>query len=67
MEGSVEIKDVYFRRFLVPLVIALLIIAGVICIITDTPGSKPEMESYASVFGAQIAGAIFSARRKRWL
>jgi hypothetical protein len=67
MDETVEIKDVYFRRFLVPLVIALLIIAGVVCIIADVPGTKPEFNSYGTVFGAQVAGALFSAKRKRWL
>jgi hypothetical protein len=67
MEGTVEIKDTYFRRFLVPLVIALLIIAGAACIIADSPGAKPDFETYGTVFGAQVAGALFSAKRKRWL
>ncbi len=64
---SVQIKDVYFRRFLVPIVIAILIIAGIACIISDTPGQKVEWNTYGSVFGAQVAGAIFSAKRKRLL
>ena len=57
MENNVEIKDVYFRRFLVPIVIALLIIAGAACIIADVPGIKPEWNTYGTVFGAQVAGA----------
>ena len=64
MEASVEIKDVYFRRFLVPLVIALLIIAGIACIVADVPGAKPDWGTYPTVFGAQVAGALFSAKRK---
>jgi hypothetical protein len=56
-EDSVEIKDVYFRRFFVPLVIALLIIAGAACIIADSPGSPANWETGNTVFGAQVAGA----------
>ena len=55
MEASVEIKDVYFRRFLVPLVITLLILAGAACIIADVPGSKVDFESYGTIFGAQAS------------
>ncbi len=65
MEDTVEIKDVYFRRFLVPIVIALLILAGIACIIADTPGTKPEWETYGTVFGAQVAGALKKIRKIR--
>ena len=65
MEDTVQIKDVYFRRFLVPIVIALLILAGIACIIADTPGTKPEWETYGTVFGAQVAGALKKIRKIR--
>jgi hypothetical protein len=65
MEETVEIKDVYFRRFLVPIVISLLIIAGIACIISDSPGMKPEWNTYGSVFGAQVAGALKNIRKVR--
>ena len=65
MEDTVEIKDVYFRRFLVPIVIALLILAGVACIVADSPGAKPEWETYGTVFGAQVAGALKKLRKVR--
>ena len=58
MEDPVVIKDVYFRRFFVPLVIALLIIAGAACIISDSPGTLPNWETSNTVFGAQVAGAL---------
>jgi len=62
MEDAIEIKDTYFRRFFVPIVIALLILAGIACIIADSPGTKATMNTYGTVFGAQIAGAL--KRRK---
>ena len=58
MEDSVQIKDVYFRRFFVPLVIAVLIISGAACIIADSPGTLPNWENSNTVFGAQVAGAL---------
>ena len=58
MEASVEIKDVYFRRFLVPIVITLLILAGAACIIADVPGAKVDFNSYGSVYGEQLGGAL---------
>lgn len=65
MEASVEIKDVYFRRFLVPLVITLLILAGAACIIADIPGSKVDFESYGTVFGSQLGGALKKLLKSR--
>jgi hypothetical protein len=65
MEGTVEIKDTYCRRFLVPLVIALLVIAGIACIVADSPGAKPDFETYGTVFGAQVAGALKKIRKIR--
>jgi hypothetical protein len=58
MEASVEIKDVYFRRFLVPLVITLLILAGAACIIADVPGTKVDFNTYGSVYAEQLGGAL---------
>ena len=55
MEPVVEIKDVYFRRFLVPIIITVLILAGAACIITDAPGSKVDLNTYSTVFGDQVA------------
>ena len=63
MERPTEIKDVYFRRFLVPIIIAALIFAGVFVIISSTPGAKPEWDTYGSVFGAQVAGAFKGFRK----
>ena len=62
MEGGVEIKDVYFRRFLVPLVIALLIIAGIFCIVFDSPGAKAEWNTSNTVYGAH--GGMLKILRK---
>jgi hypothetical protein len=60
----VEINDVYFRRFFVPVVVTVLIFAAVACIITNVPGVKPQWETYGSVFGAQLGGALKSLRKK---
>ena len=51
MEKQKNIDDTYFRRFLVPLVISILVIAGVFVIIAAQPGSAVEWNKTASVFG----------------
>jgi hypothetical protein len=45
-----EIKDVYFRRFVVPIVITLLILLGIAVIIATPPGSTVNFAAMNSVF-----------------
>lgn len=40
-----QIDDTYFRRFFVPLVISILIIAGIFVIIAATPGTPAVLEN----------------------
>ena len=65
MDTPVEIKDVYFRRFLVPIVIAILILAAIICVVTDVPGTAANWNTGSTVFGAQVAGALKKLRKVR--
>lgn len=64
----VQINDVYYRRFFVPVVVAVIIFAAIACIIGNVPGVKPQWETYGTVFGdqvrAQVAGALKSLRKK---
>lgn len=60
----IEINDVYYRRFFVPVVVAVIILAAIACIIGNVPGVKPQWETYGSVFGAQLGGALKSLRKK---
>ena len=60
----VQINDVYYRRFFVPVVIAVIVFAAIGCIIANVPGVKPQWETYGSVFGAQLGGALKSLRMK---
>lgn len=64
----VQINDVYYRRFFVPVVIAVIVFAAIACIISNVPGVKPQWETYGTVFGsqvkAQVAGALKSLRMK---
>lgn len=66
MEASkdVEIKDVYFRRFFVPVVIAILLLAGVFCILYNVPGVKPEWDTYSSVYGGQLLNQVAGGLRR---
>lgn len=54
MDDKKSIDDTYFRRFFVPLVISILVIAGVFVIIAAQPGTAVEWNKTASVFGKNI-------------
>lgn len=45
-----EIKDVYFRRFVVPIVITILLLCGAAVIIATPPGSPVSWETFNTVF-----------------
>ena len=45
------IDDTYFRRFFVPLVISVLVIAGVFVIVTASPGTPVAWKTSSSIFG----------------
>jgi hypothetical protein len=52
-----EVKDTYFRRFLVPMIVTLLIICGIVVIIATPPGTPVAWNTFSSAFGAnQMAG-----------
>ena len=56
-----ELKDVYFRRFLVPIIITLLILCGIVVIVSNVPGTPVQWDPLMN----QIAGGfrkIISAR-----
>ncbi len=46
-----SIDDTYFRRFFVPLVISVLVIAGVFVVVTAVPGTPVNWNNAPSVFG----------------
>lgn len=51
-----NIDDTYFRRFFVPIVISILVIAGVFVIVTATPGTAVEWNTTNSIFGNNTGG-----------
>jgi hypothetical protein len=53
--ANAEINDVYFRRLFVPIIIAILIFAGVFVIITASAGTPPAWDATNSVFGTRLA------------
>ena len=56
-----EISDVYFRRFLVPIVVSVLVMFAIAVIIATPPGTPAKWDSFSTAFGGisnQIAGAI---------
>jgi hypothetical protein len=46
-----SIDDTYFRRFFVPLVISMLVIAGVFVVVTAVPGTPVNWNNVPSVLG----------------
>lgn len=63
MNDNIQIKDVYFRRFLIPIVICILIFCMVFVIISSSPVEDINWPTYNSVYGA-AGGAIRKALRK---
>ena len=66
MKTRKEIDDTYFRRFLVPLVISILVIAGIFVIIASQPGTAVEWNKTSSAFGDTMKGGmrrLFGGRR----
>jgi hypothetical protein len=58
MKSGKEIDDTYFRRFFVPLVISVLVIAGIFVIIAAQPGTAVEWNKASSVFGNNMNGGM---------
>ncbi len=56
MDKRKNIDDTYFRRFFVPLVISILVIAGVFVIIAAQPGTAVDWNKTSSVFGNMNGG-----------
>ncbi len=44
---EVEIKDTYFRKFIVPIVISTVILIGIAVIITTPPGTPAQWDTFA--------------------
>ena len=62
---DIEIKDVYFRRFIMPIVVSLLVLCGAMVIIATPPGTPAQWDTYGSAFGAKaIGGALKKSLRK---
>lgn len=58
MEKRNDIDDTYFRRFFVPLVISILVIAGIFVVIAAAPGTNVEWNKTSSVFGNAMKGGM---------
>jgi hypothetical protein len=58
-----NIDDTYFRRFFVPIVISLLVIAGIFVIIAAPPGTPVNWKSTNSVFENAANNMVGGMRR----
>ncbi len=63
MDNKKEIDDTYFRRFFVPLIISILVIAGAFVIIAAQPGTAVEWNKTSSVFGSAAQAMNGGMRR----
>lgn len=57
------IDDTYFRRFFVPIIISLLVIAGVFVIIAAPPGTPADWKTTTSVLGNAVNNMTGGMRR----
>jgi len=48
-DSDYEIKDVYFRRFMIPIVVTILILCGVAVIIATPPGTPVKWNTFETV------------------
>lgn len=58
------IDDTFFRRFLVPIVISILVIVGIFVIIAAPPGTSVPWNSQSSIFGNGVNNAMNGGRRR---
>jgi hypothetical protein len=63
--GDPVIKDVFFRRFFVPLIVSVLILCGVVTVISTPPGTGVKWDTFASAFGdaAKTVAKVGGRRR----
>jgi len=59
------IKDVYFRRFFVPLIVSILILCGIVAIISTPPGTGIKWDTFATAFGDSAKAALKGGGRRR--
>ena len=64
MDKRQGIDDTYFRRFFVPLVISILVIAGAFVVIAAQPGTPVDWNKTSSVFGNGNASAMNGGMRR---
>ncbi len=51
-DSTVKINDTYFRRFLVPVIITILVLCGIAVIIATPPGTPVDWKTFNSAMGA---------------
>ena len=59
------IKDVYFRRFFVPLIVSILILCGIAIIISTPPGTGIKWDTFATAFGDTAKAVVKGGGRRR--
>jgi hypothetical protein len=49
--GEPAIKDIFFRRFFVPLIVSILILFGIVTVISTPPGTGVKWDTFSTAFG----------------
>jgi hypothetical protein len=65
MADKRQVDDTYFRRLFVPLVISLLVIAGIFVIIAAKPGTAVEWSKTQTVLENVMNGGMRRLLRRR--
>ena len=63
--GDPVIKDVFFTRFFMPLIVSILILCGIVAVISTPPGTGIKWDGFATAFGDTVktAGKVGGRRR----
>ena len=48
---AIELKETYFRRFFIPIIISILILCGIATIIVKPPGTNVDWQTSSSALG----------------
>jgi hypothetical protein len=52
--GEPVIKDVFFTRFFMPLIVSILILCGIVVVISTPPGTGIKWDGFATAFGDTV-------------
>ena len=54
------INDVYFRKFLIPLSLTIVVFLGAVAMIATPPGTPLKWDTFSSALGSSVGQAVRS-------